>query len=80
MTEDKTQETEKKPESGRQRVTQSVLWAAALIGSALLLKGVEQADKVMWLLFVLGFTSTLSSGGMACEHRMWRKLNGKAGS
>jgi|GEM_PF-1882650 len=77
MTEDKNPETKEKAENGRRTVTQSILWAAALIGSALLLKGAEQADEVMWLLFVLAFTSTLSGGGMACERRMWRKLIGK---
>ncbi len=80
MTEDKNPDTEKKPATKHQKITQSILWAAALIGCSLLLKGAEQADKVMWLLFVLAFASTLSGGGLACEHRMWRKLIGKAGS
>ncbi|MFC4349077.1 hypothetical protein ACFO5Q_14580 [Kordiimonas lipolytica] len=78
MTEDTKPDINQKNAGGRQKVTQAILWAAALIGSALLLKGTEQADKVMWLLIVLAATSTLTGGSLACERRMWRKLIGKS--
>ncbi|WP_286830481.1 MULTISPECIES: hypothetical protein [Kordiimonas] len=76
MAEDNKMQTAQKRKKGRQEIVQAILWAAALIGSALILKGTEQADKVMWLLFVLAFTSTLSGGPAACERRMWRKWTG----
>ncbi|SDD87482.1 hypothetical protein [Kordiimonas lacus] len=77
MTEDNKMETAQKRKKGRQEIVQAILWAVALIGSALILKGTEQADKVMWLLFVLAFSGTLSGGSPTCERRLWRKLTGK---
>ncbi|WP_417459995.1 hypothetical protein [Kordiimonas sp.] len=41
------------------RITQAILWAAALIGTALILKGSEQSQEVFMLLLVLAAVSTI---------------------
>jgi len=45
------------------RLTNALLWAAAFIGTALILKGTPYADKVFLLMLVLSTTSVLSFGG-----------------
>lgn len=68
-----------KHEGKGNKVGQALLWAAAMIGSALLLKGTDQADNVFWLLFVLAVAgTTMGPHSMACERRAWRKLMGKS--
>lgn len=62
-------------------ILNALLWAAALIGSALLLTGTEHADTVFFLLMTLATISTLAttrtlgtSDALACELRVLRRL------
>lgn len=57
-------------------VFQSVLWAAAMIGTALLLRGSEHKESVFLLMLVLATTSLLSNGNIANE---WRCLKARFG-
>ncbi len=43
-------------------VFQSLLWAAAMLGSAILLRGSEHKESVFLLMLVLATTSLLSNG------------------
>lgn len=45
------------------RVTQAILWAAALIGTSLILRGSDQAKEVFMLLLVLATVSTILPRG-----------------
>jgi hypothetical protein len=40
-------------------ITNALLWAAAMIGSALILKGTEHSEKLLYLLLTLSTTSFL---------------------
>lgn len=56
-------------------ILNALLWAAALIGSALMLTGTEHADEVFFLLMVLAITSTLApANALSCELRHLRRL------
>ncbi len=56
-------------------ILNALLWAAALIGSALLLTGTEHTDDVFFLLMVLAITSTLApANALACELRHLRRM------
>lgn len=57
------------------RVFHALLWAAALIGSALLMKGGENADKMFILLLSLAAISTIApKRALACERRLLQRL------
>ncbi|WP_417449372.1 hypothetical protein [Kordiimonas sp.] len=53
--------------NSKQTVKQSILWAAAMIGTAILLRGNEASENVFLLLLVLATTSLLAQGAVKNE-------------
>jgi hypothetical protein len=64
----------------KQSVFHAILWAAAMIGTALILRGSEQKESVFMLMLVLAATSLLSAGKVQDEWRCLKaKFGGKSG-
>ena len=54
-------------------ITNALLWAAAMIGSSLLLKGTEHSTDMLYLLLTLStFSVILVSGGHGSIKSEWR--------
>ncbi|MCB9135579.1 MAG: hypothetical protein H6636_09135 [Anaerolineales bacterium] len=54
-------------------IVQSLLWAAAIIGAAIILRGTEYAEKIYYLLFMLWFGAFLSlQVSRQSLHEEWR--------
>ena len=61
----------------KKTVSQAILWAAAMIGTALLMKDSEQKESAFLLLLVLATTSMLAMGKAGDDLRcLKRKLSG----
>lgn len=58
----------------KKNVFHAILWAAAMIGGAILLRGSEHKESVFLLMLVLATTSVLANGSVANE---WRCLKAK---
>ncbi|WP_020397974.1 hypothetical protein [Kordiimonas gwangyangensis] len=58
----------------KQTVFHAILWAAAMIGTAILLRGSENKESVFLMLLVLSSTSVLANGSVRNE---WRCLKAK---
>jgi hypothetical protein len=54
-------------------ITNALLWAAAMIGSSLILKGTEYSTDMLYLLLALStFSVILLPGGRETIHSEWR--------
>lgn len=71
-----------KPSKDITIITQSLLWAAAMIGAAILLRGTAYAEKIYYLLFTLWLGSFLSlqvsRESLQAEWRCIRKFFGSS--
>lgn len=64
--------------SSRKALIQPILWAAAIIGSAILLRGTEHAESMFLILLALASTSVIASGNARNDlHCLKAKLGGK---
>lgn len=68
MTQRYPEEIRMKENFNRLQIGNAILWAAAMIGTALVLRGNEAADNVFMLLFVLSMASTLGLQQMVNQH------------
>ena len=63
----------------KKTITPAILWAAAMIGTALLLRGTEHKESVFLLMLTLATMNVISNGNVRDEIRCLKaKFGGKA--
>ncbi|WP_262690133.1 hypothetical protein [Kordiimonas aestuarii] len=61
----------------KKTIIHAILWAAAMIGSAIIMRGSDRAEEIFLLMLVLASTSLLTQGKPQNELRcLWRKVTG----